>query len=258
MILGGGDKSALMGETIFPGKYTIMGRDENKMLRHGHSVIIGKVLSDLMEKVSVHLNRLQITAGRLAGLFERMKQEIGEDTDKFAEILSSIDRHIDLLDRKMQILNRFLQRMGSSPAVFDPKEIIEEAVLFSARLAHLHNIAIKLELGENLPELHNDPVSIHFLVSNIINWMLTRMREGGEVIVRAMDEEGGLLIDVEGQGHLEEAISSERDATDPFWPIAQDLINELGGRWESETNEYTMKRMSLFLPDAQAPAHTQV
>lgn len=234
-----------------------MERDENKMLRHGHSVIVGKVLADLMEKVPVHLKSLQASSGRLAGLFDRTKQGIGEGRDKFAEILSSIDRHIDLLVRKVQILNRFSQRMGSSPAVFDPGEIIEEAVLFSARLAHLHNVAIKLELDENLPELHNDPVAIHFLVSKIIDWMVTRMSGGGKIIVKARDEEGGLLIEVEGQGHLEEALSSERDATDPFWPIAQDLINELGGRWESETNEYIMKRMSLFLPGTQAQVHTQ-
>lgn len=235
-----------------------MERDENKMLRHGHSVIVGKVLADLMEKVAVHLKNLQASACRLAGLFDRTKQEIGEDGNKFAEVLSSIDRHIDLLGRKIQILNRFSQRMGSSPSVSDLGEIIEEAVLFSTRLAHLHDVSIKLELDENLPEPRNNPVSIHFLVSKIINWMVTRMGEGGKLIVRARDEEGGLMIDMEGQGHLKEGYSSERDATDPFWPIAQGLIEELGGRWESETNEYPIKRMSLFLPDAQAPAHTEV
>jgi len=232
--------------------------EENKMLRHGHSVIIGKVLAGLMEKVPVHLKSLQASACRLAGLFDRTKQEIGADGNKFPEILSSIDRHIDLLGRKIQILNRFSQRMGSSPAVSDLGEIIEEAVLFSTRLAHLHDVSIKLELDENLPELHNNPVGIHFLVSQLISWMVTRMRGGGKLIVRARDEEGGLMIDVEGQGHLKEGYSSERDTTDPFWPIAQGLIEELGGRWESETNDYPIKRMSLFLPGAQAPAHTQV
>jgi len=131
-------------------------------------------------------------------------------------------------------------------------------VLFSTRLAHLHEVSIKLELDEDLPELHNNPVGIHFLVSKIINWMVMKMREGGKLIVRARDEEGGLLIDVECQGHLKEESSSKREATDPFWPIAQGLLKELGGRWESETNEYPMKQMSLFLPGPQAPAHTQV
>ncbi len=240
-----------------PDKYTIMERDENKMLRRGHSVVIGKVLAGLIEKVPVHLKSLKTSACRLAGLFDSTKQEIGEDGNKFAEILSSIDRHIDLIAGKIKILNRFSHRMGSSPAVFDPKEIIEEAVLFSARLAHLYNITIKLDLDNNLPGLHNNPVGIHFLVSKIITWMVTRMEGGGELIVRAKDAEEGLLIDVEGQGQLKEGYSSERDATDPFWPIVQGLIEELGGRWESETREYPIKRISLFLPDTRALAHTQ-
>jgi hypothetical protein len=114
-----------------------------------------------------------------------------------------------------------------------------------------------LDLDENLPELHNNPAGIHFLVSKIIKWMVTRMEGGGELIVRAKDAEEGLLIDVEGQGQLKEGYSSERDATDPFWPIVQGLIEELAGRWESETREYPIKRISLFLPDTRALAHTQ-
>lgn len=234
-----------------------MERDQNKMLCHGNSVVAGKVLTDLMEKVPVHLKSLQTSSDRLASLLDLMKQEIGEDTDKFVQILSSIDRHIDLIGRKTQIFNRFSQRMGLSPAVFDLREVIDEVVLFSARLAHLHNVTIKLELDENLPGLHNDPVAIHFLVSKIIDWMLTRMERGGKLIVGARYEEGGLLIDVEGQGHLKEASSTERDAPDHSWSIAQDLIKELGGRWKSATRKYSIKRISLFLPDTRALVHTQ-
>jgi hypothetical protein len=246
------------GRRLLSEKYIIMERDKSKMLRHGHSVVIGKVLAGLMEKVPVHLKSLQTSACRLAGFFDRTKQEIGEDGNKFDEILSGIDRHIDLLARKVQILNRFSQRMASSPAVTDLGEIIEETVLFSSRLAHLHDVSIKLELDENLPKLHNNPVGIHFLVSKIINWMITKMRGGGQLIVRARDEEGGVLIDVEGQGHSKEGSSSERDATDLFWPIAQGLIENLEGRWVSETNEYPIKRMSMFLPNLKALAHTQI
>lgn len=225
-----------------------MESEKEKLPRHKHLAFIGEMVADLTQKVPGHLTTLQASAGRLARLVEQANQEIGEDTNRFSEILSSIDRHIDLLGRKIQILNRFSQRMGSFPAVFDPREIIEEAVLFSSRPAHMRNVSIKVELDENVPSLHNDPVSIHFLVSNVINGMLERVSRGGTVIVNTGAAEEMLMINIEGRGPIEKMVTADQDKQNGFWQTTQELITELGGRLEPENMDHSTKRISFFFP----------
>ncbi|MGD8983406.1 MAG: hypothetical protein PVH99_17395 [Desulfobacteraceae bacterium] len=227
------------------------GHEKEEMLRQRRRAFIGQVLTAFTRKIPHHLASLQDSARRLAHLLEKINQESQEDKQKFNRLLSVIERHLMIISQKTQNLDRFGKRMGTLSCTFDPVEVVEEAIIFSTRLAHLRGVSLKLEVDEALPSLNSDPVCIHFLVSIAIHNMLERLGEGGKVLVRIGPSEKKLLIRVKGHGTFEPITPSEPKAGDPYWSIGQKLAAGLGGYLEPANIERGTKRITLFLPVEQ-------
>ena len=227
------------------------GPEKEEMLRQKRLAFIGQVLTAFTRKIPHHLVPLQDSARSLAHLLEEINQESQEDKQKFARLLSAIERHLMIISQKTQNLDRFGKRMGTLPYTHNPVEVVEEAIIFSARLAHLRGLSLKLEVDGALPSLYSDPVCIHFVVSIAIHNMLERLSEGGEVLVRIGHSEKKLLIRVTGHGTFEPITPSEPKAGDPYWSIGQKLAAGLGGHLEPANIEGDTKRITLFLPVEQ-------
>jgi len=225
--------------------------EKEEMLRQRRLAFIGGVLTAFTRKIPHHLAPLQDSARRLAHLLEKIDQESQEDKQKFNRLLSAIERHVMIISQKTQNLDRFGKRMGMLPCTHNPVEVVEEAIIFSTRLAHLRGVSLKLEVDEGLPSLYSDPVCIHFLVSIAIHNMLERLGEGGKVLVRIGPSEKKLLIRVTGHGTFETGTPSELKAGDPYWSIGQQMAENLGGYLEPAKIERDTKLITLFLPVEQ-------
>ena len=232
--------------------------EKEEMFRQRQLALIGKILTGLTQETSNHLQTLQASAGRLFSFLGQANQESGEDYKKFADILSSIERHIKFLNQKSLHLHRFGLRMGTALSTFDPGEVIEEAVLFSTHLAHLYNVSLRLEVDETLPGLYSDPVYVHFLVSILIHSMLEQVGGDGKITVSARPIEKDLLIRVEGQGLFEATTPPNEEARSAYWSIGQRLVSDLRGRLQPEVMEHETKRITLFLPLRQASNKSEV
>lgn len=227
------------------------GPEKEEIWRHRRLAFIGEVLTTFTKKIPHHLDVLQDSARRLAHLLEHQNQESQEEKQKLTHLLSAIERHLIMLSHKTQHLDRFGKRMGKLPSTFNPAEVVEEAIIFSARLAHLCKASLELEVDEPLPSLHSDPICIHFLVSIAIHKMLEQVGEGGKAFVRVGPSGNKLLIRVTGQGTFEPIAPSEPDAGDAYWPMGQQMAANLGGHLEPANIERDTKRISLFLPVEQ-------
>ena len=227
------------------------GLEKEEMLHQGRLAFVGEVLTAFTQKIPHHMDVIQDSARRLAHLLEEINQESQEDKQKLASILSAIERHLIMFSQKTQNLDRFGKRMGTLPCTFNPAEVVEEAIVFSARLAHLHGVSLKLEVEEALPSLNSDPVCIHFLVSIAIHKMLEQAGEGGRVLVRIRPSDKKLLIRVTGQGTFEPIAPSEPEAGDPYWSIGQQMAADLGAHLEPANIERDTKRITLSLPVEQ-------
>ncbi|MGD2127419.1 MAG: hypothetical protein PVG99_15180 [Desulfobacteraceae bacterium] len=223
-------------------------REKEEVLRQRQLAFIGRMLTAFTGKISRHLAALQASADRLAHLLEKANQETEEDKKKLADLLSTIERHLEIFSRRTQHLNRFAQRMGLLPCTFEPREVIEEAVLFSTRLADVRKVSLRLDADETSPNLCSNPVYIHSLVSILIHTMLERVSEKGEVIVSTAPSDKGLRISVAGLGTLEPLAPSESEAGFGYWTIAQQIAASLGGNLQPAAIEHDTRRISVFLP----------
>ena len=217
------------------------------MLRQGVQPDPVGMAIELTEKISLRLGELQSAADRLSRILERERERTGEDAPRIDKVMVSIERHTRLLSGKVRVVNRFFQRIGQASSLFDLKELIEEAALFSARLAHLKRIAVTVQTDEDLPKFRSNPAGLHFLVSGIMARILTGMREGGTLLVKGVEQDGRALIQVEGKGQWKEGFTEAVEVDDLFRPVAGEIPVERGVVLSSETEGLSVKRVSLFL-----------
>lgn len=226
----------------------MMKQEKGESLRQKELAFIGKMLTAYTQKISDHLSVLQVSADRLANLLEQANQGTEEDNRKLADLLSPIGRHLTNVSQKTQHLQRFGQRMGTGLSTFNHVEVIEEAILFSTRLAQVYKASIRLKAEKSLPNLHSNPVCLHFLVSMAINRMLARVGEGGKVLVRTGPSDKGLCITVAGHGTWESVTSSEGEKAEQDWSMGQGLAAGLGGYLEPATPGHDTAQLSIYLP----------
>jgi signal transduction histidine kinase len=234
------------------------GPEKEEMFRQRQLAFIGKVMAGFSDKMQNHLESIQESTGSLGDLVGQASQWTEEDREKFAGILSTIERHTKILAQKSEHINRFARRTGAPFSTFDAGELVEEVMSFSTRLARLRQVSLAREPSEKTSSLFSDPVRIHFLVSILINNMLERVSRGGRVTVRAESVEKGVLIEVEGHATLQAAAPSSPEKGNPFWPVVKEVAGDLGGHLQINSIAHDTDRTALFLPTKQVPDTSQI
>jgi C4-dicarboxylate-specific signal transduction histidine kinase len=229
-----------------------MGSDREEVLRQKQLAFVGKVLASLADKLQSQVTGIKEANGRLSALLDQEGPQTPEDEERFARVLSTIERHLEILAKKNEQLGRFSQRTVHPFSSFKAKELVEEAVSFSTRLAHVRGISFEQEISETLPDLHSDPVKVHFLISILIHSMLERLPRDGKVTLRADSVEEGVRIEVEGHGTLETTVSSSPHIEAPHWPVVESVVGDLGGRLDVNAMADDF-RTALFLPKGEGP-----
>jgi len=217
-------------------------------LRQRRLAFIGKVLADFPADCRHHLALIQESTDWLG---ERLLKQTGhvapEDKDKFGEILATITRHVKILYQKNYYLDRFARRIGATSFTPDPADIITEAVSFLSRPARLRKVAVTTAMPEPLSGVSHDPGLVYFLVSIILNDMLERVAEGGNILIQARPAEKSVLLEVEGYP-VQESPDPARDGENRHWSLCRQVATRFDGHLETETIGKNKRRTSLFLP----------
>ena len=244
-------------DTVEPERFDL-GPGSEETLRRRQLALIGKVMAVFSDKIQNHLATIYESNGQLGNLVGQESECTEEERDRFAGIVSTIEKHVQILVQKSQHLSRFAQRTGAASCTFDAGELVEEAVFFSTRLARVRQVSLAQDAAGALPSLCSDPVQIHFIVSILINSMLERVSRGGKVILRAEPVEKGVLIAVEGQGSLDAAAQSPPGEGNPYWPALEQVVGDLGGRLQIDSIAHDINRTALFLPTEKVADTSQM
>jgi C4-dicarboxylate-specific signal transduction histidine kinase len=230
-----------------------MGRCTEEILRQRELTFIGTMLASVTRGIREHLASTQESAARLVDLLGQANQGTGDEREKLADLLFAVERHVKILTYKSEHLDRFARRMGRRFSTFDPREVVEEAVLFSTRLAHLREVSLRLEVANPLPSLYGDPLRVHFVVLILMHSMLEQVSRGGKVIVRVGPAEKGVLVEAEGYGTQDAASKEPSEEVTRYWTIGQQVVTDLGGELQPASMAHDVKRTALFLPIQHVP-----
>jgi hypothetical protein len=232
--------------------------DKEEIFRQRQRTFVGKVMARFSADMQDHMANIQESKDQLGHLLAQTTSWPQEDHERFDGILSTIGRHLNLLSERSEHVRRSGQRTGVQFETFDAGDVVEEAVSFSTRLARSRRISLERQATETSPRLYSDPVRALLLVMGLIHHMLERVTRGGKVIVGASLAENGVLIEIEGHGTEEAMASPSPEEENPDWLVAEHLLDDLGGRLQTEAMGTEIGRMALFLPAIEAAKAPQV
>ena len=242
---------------VEPDRFDVEAGNE-ETLRRKHLALIGKVMAGSSDKLQNHLATIHESNGRLGDLVGHESQWTEEEQERFAGIVSTIQKHVQILVQKSEHLSRFAQRTGRTLCTFNAAELVEEAVSFSTRLARVRRVSLAQETTGIPHNFCSDPVRIHFIVSILINSMLERVSRGGKVVLRTEPVEKGVMIEVEGQGSLDAEAPSPPGKGNPYWPAMEQTVGDLGGYLKIDSVAHDINRTALFLPTKKVPDTSQM
>lgn len=183
---------------------------------------MGKITAGITHEMNNVLAIIRESGGLLEDIMAMKRDGEFEHKDKFSMTLSRIK---DQTNRGMEInrhLNKFAHSMDAPVTSVILKEILEEAVSLNNRFARLKKIGLRIS-DEVDPALsvNSDPFSLIMLLSNLIDELLGRSREGGEIVLYAAKTENQKTVEIMAEPADEQA-DYPKDAD-----IAVDLARHL-------------------------------
>ena len=233
-------------------------------IEHSHKLSsIGRLAAGVAHEINNPMAVINEKAGLMKDLIE-LGGEF-ENRNKFLALSQAI---IDSVERCRLITHRllgFARRIEPHIENMDINEVIRETVGFVEKEARYRNLDLKLQLGDNLPEIASDRGQLQQVFLNLLSNAFAAVGDGGAVTVCTSDLGGAVSVSVEdnGCGMSEETLGR---VFEPFFStrekghgtglglfITYGIIKRLGGQIEASSKQGVGTVMTVHLPKKAAP-----
>ena len=228
-------------------------------IEHTHKLSsIGRLAAGVAHEINNPMAIINEKAGLMKDLID-----LGsgfKDKDKFLGLTDAI---INSVERCRSITHRllgFARRMEPHIENLDINEVVRETVGFVEKEAHYRNLDLRLQLGENLPEIASDRGQLQQVFLNLLSNAFGAVEDRGTIIINTRDCGEVLSVSVEdnGCGMSEETLNRVFEAffstkkkgrgTGLGLFITYGIIKRLGGHIEAKSKEGQGTTMTVLLP----------
>jgi PAS domain S-box-containing protein len=127
----------------------------------------------------------------------REQPDVAEARDAFQRIVEGGARAVDIIDR----LRSLYRKAPSQRALVDANQVVREMIAVLRSEANRCGVSIRIELGDDLPEVTADRVQLQQLLMNLmLNGIEAMKGLGGVLTVKSEVEDGRLRISVSDTG----------------------------------------------------------
>lgn len=219
---------------------------------------IGRLAAGVAHEINNPMAIINEKAGLMKDLIE-----LGADfkgRDKFLALTESV---INSVERCRSITHRllgFARRMEPHIENLDINVVVRETVGFVEKEAHYRNLDLRLQLGDNLPEIASDRGQLQQVFLNLLSNAFAAVEDRGTITISTCDCGEVLSVSVEdnGCGMSEETL---KRFYEPFFStkkkghgtglgmfITYGIIKRLGGRIEAKSKEGQGTTVTVHLP----------
>ncbi len=229
-------------------------------MEHSHKLSsIGRLAAGVAHEVNNPLAIVNEKAGLIKDLIE-YKADF-PDKEKFLNLVEAI---IQTVDRCRVITHRllgFARRTDVEIQVLDVNEVIKETLGFLEKEALYRNIAIKLNLDNNLPRTSSDKGQLQQVFLNLFNNAFAAIENGGTVYITTFERDEkmlGVTVEDTGQGMSEETL---KHIFEPFFTtkkagygtglglsITNGIIKRLGGEISVQSKLGEGTKFKIYIP----------
>jgi len=174
------------------------------------------------------------------------------------EFLSIVRKECSRLNRLLGGLLDFARPRPPERRPTELARILENVVGLTRHSAEKNGVRIRTEVPAGLPALVADPEQLTQVLLNLTINAVQAMSEGGELVLSATPENGGIAIRVRDQGtgipeeHLERVFdpffTTKTDGTGLGLSVAQRIITEHGGTIRAVRNPDGGMTFAVWLP----------
>ena len=219
---------------------------------------IGRLAAGIAHEINNPMAIINEKAGLMGDLIGSMSQF--PNKEKFLRLTESIRQSVDRCSTITHRLLGFARRMDVEIEVIDLNEVILEVIGFLENEALHHNVDVRLQLADDLPQISSDHGQLQQIFLNILNNAFSAVEDGGMVVITTWEhdadtvgvsiEDNGVGMSEETRSHIFEPFFSTREGygTGLGLSITYGIIKKLGGNIEVRSKEEEGTTFTVFLP----------
>lgn len=220
---------------------------------------IGRLAAGIAHEINNPLQLIQMQAGWIEELLDEEKPENINNLDEYRQSVGKIKHHVN---RAGTITHRLLGFSRKISAEYDVQvnELLKETLSFLENEAHGNNIALNLQLDENLPTIRTEGSQVQQVLLNLIENALDAVGADGQIDIATKRIKNELHIQIadNGPGIKPEVM---KKLWEPFFTtkepgkgtglglsICSDIAHKLGGTITAENRPQGGAVFTLKLP----------
>jgi two-component system NtrC family sensor kinase len=219
---------------------------------------IGRLAAGIAHEINNPMAIINEKAGLMGDLIGSMSQF--PNKEKFLRLTESIRQSVDRCSTITHRLLGFARRMDVEIELIDLNEVILEVIGFLENEALHHNVDVRLQLADDLPQISSDHGQLQQIFLNILNNAFSAVEDGGMVVITTWEhdadtvgvsvEDNGIGMSEETRSHIFEPFFSTREGygTGLGLSITYGIIKKLGGNIEVQSKEEEGTTFTVFLP----------
>ena len=239
-----------------------------QVIETGKLATVGELAAGIAHEINNPVAIMVEEAGWIQDLLEEEEFHAGENLDEFERALKQINTQGKRCKEITHKLLSFARKTDSRIHNIVINEMIEDVVALSAQRAKYSNVAFKINLAENLPEIMASASEMQQVFLNLINNALDAMeKKGGKIEITAQQKDDIIQISLEDNGPGIPKANLAR-IFDPFFTtkmvgkgtglglsICYGIINKMGGKIEVQSmpDHGTTFTISIPIATEQAP-----
>jgi two-component system NtrC family sensor kinase len=219
---------------------------------------IGRLAAGIAHEINNPMAIINEKAGLMGDLIGTMSQF--PNKEKFLRLTESIRQSVDRCSTITHRLLGFARRMDVEIEMIDLNEVILEVIGFLEKEALHHNVDVRMQLADDLPQISSDHGQLQQIFLNILNNAFSAVEDGGMVVITTWEhdadtvgvsiEDNGVGMSEETRSHIFEPFFSTREGygTGLGLSITYGIIKKLGGNIEVQSKEEEGTTFTVLLP----------
>ncbi len=168
--------------------------EREQAIRRRQMASFGRLLADFSHEMCNHLAVIQEANGLLEDI---LAMEGGEGTPLFAalgEATGQIGQRVRRSAEFCQHLSGMAHRSDTPFSSFSVNELLAELAVFLERSARSRQVALLLELGQEIDPIYNEPALLQHVLYQLYAFSLDLLSNGQTLIISTAQAEAGVVI----------------------------------------------------------------
>ncbi|MFW2367197.1 MAG: hypothetical protein ACN4GW_12320 [Desulforhopalus sp.] len=224
----------------------LMDADTENNIRLEQVESFGRLMAGFSHDMKNHLGTIREANGLMSDLIAMAGSAADEPfVQRLSKAIASIENRVIVAADMLHHLSSLAHRSDTPSATFQVNDLVTEECAFLERFSRLKQVTCKLDLGEGLPVIYNEPSLLQHVFYRMHGLCLELLSAGDSLVVVTREYEKAIQI-------VFRLSCPQEGIADLLTDTLQAAIQKLGGRLETEYTTQGITDVVLTIPPLTA------